>query len=59
MAENAPPRDWKTIARELASAQSSSKCFELSQELNKALAEEESKGIPLFAKDQIMSRDHS
>lgn len=54
-----PPRNWKDIARTLADERDSSKCFELSQELNKALEDEERKDTPIFARNQIVSRDHS
>ena len=60
MSENVPPaRSWKEVARELAEERNPSKCYELSQELNKALENEERKGTPIFARDQISNRNPS
>lgn len=62
MSENvSASRNWKVIARELANEQNPSKCWELSEELNKAIAkaEEERKGVPLSARNEIARRDQA
>jgi hypothetical protein len=54
-----PQRTWKEIARELANEKSPRRTAELAQELNRALAEQDRKGAPMFAKDQVINLDNS
>lgn len=57
--DKTPTRDWKEIARELAGEKNPSKIIALSEELNRAIAEQNRNGVSLFSKNEPSSFSNS